>query len=112
MASHFGVDEHPFAIYFDVHQGYRVLTHSQTLHHLETMVEARTLVGESSYQGFLGGAKWISSIHNMGLAFPPRWFSKIVEMRGETPSKNGLPSVDKLQIPFPLRYCSNIVETR
>ena len=25
---HFGVDEHPFATYFDVHQGYRVLTHS------------------------------------------------------------------------------------
>ena len=25
---HFGVDEHPFASYFDVHQGYRVLTHS------------------------------------------------------------------------------------
>ena len=23
-----GVDEHPFATYFDVHQGYRVLTHS------------------------------------------------------------------------------------
>ena len=26
--SHFGVDEHPFATYFDVHQGYRVLSHS------------------------------------------------------------------------------------
>ena len=26
---HSGVDEHPFATYFDVHQGYRVLTHSQ-----------------------------------------------------------------------------------
>ena len=26
--SHFGVDEHPLATYFDVHQGYRVLTHS------------------------------------------------------------------------------------
>ena len=25
---HFGVDEHPFATYLDVHQGYRVLTHS------------------------------------------------------------------------------------
>ena len=25
---YFGVDEHPFATYFDVHQGYRVLTHS------------------------------------------------------------------------------------
>ena len=25
---HFGVDEHRFATYFDVHQGYRVLTHS------------------------------------------------------------------------------------
>ena len=24
---HFGRDEHPFATYFDVHQGYRVLTH-------------------------------------------------------------------------------------
>ena len=23
---HFGVDEHPVATYFDVHQGYRVLT--------------------------------------------------------------------------------------
>ena len=27
----FGVDEHPFATYFDVHQGYRVLTHSHML---------------------------------------------------------------------------------
>ena len=27
----FGVDEHPFATCFDVHQGYRVLTHSQML---------------------------------------------------------------------------------
>ena len=26
---HCGVDEHPFATYFDVHQGYRVWTHSQ-----------------------------------------------------------------------------------
>ena len=26
---HLGVDEHPFATYFDVHQDYRVLTHSQ-----------------------------------------------------------------------------------
>ena len=26
---HFGVDEHPFATYFDVHRGCRVLTHSQ-----------------------------------------------------------------------------------
>ena len=26
---HFGADEHPFATYFDVHHGYRVLTHSQ-----------------------------------------------------------------------------------
>ena len=25
----FWVDEHPFATYFDVHLGYRVLTHSQ-----------------------------------------------------------------------------------
>ena len=25
---HFGVDEHPFATYFDFHQGYRVWTHS------------------------------------------------------------------------------------
>ena len=24
-----GVDEHPFATYFDVHQGYRVLSHSK-----------------------------------------------------------------------------------
>ena len=29
--SHFGVDEHPCATYFDVHQGYRVLTHSHVL---------------------------------------------------------------------------------
>ena len=28
---HFGVDEHPFATYFDVHQGYRVLTHSHII---------------------------------------------------------------------------------
>ena len=26
---YFGVDEHPFATYFDVHQGYRLLTRSQ-----------------------------------------------------------------------------------
>ena len=29
--SHFGVDEHPFATGFDVHQGYRVLTHSHMI---------------------------------------------------------------------------------
>ena len=28
MRLHFGLDEHPFATYFDVHQGYRILTHS------------------------------------------------------------------------------------
>ena len=28
---HFGVDEHPFATYFDVHQGYRALTHTHIL---------------------------------------------------------------------------------
>ena len=28
MNNHFEVDEHPFATYFDVHQGYEVLTHS------------------------------------------------------------------------------------
>ena len=28
---HFWVDEHPFATYFDVHHGYRVLTHSHVL---------------------------------------------------------------------------------
>ena len=27
---HFGVDQHPFATYFDAHQGYRILTHSHT----------------------------------------------------------------------------------
>ena len=31
MGSHFGVDEHPFETYFDVHQGYRVLTHNHIL---------------------------------------------------------------------------------
>ena len=29
--SHFGVDEHPFATYFDVHQGYRGVTHSHVM---------------------------------------------------------------------------------
>ena len=28
LGLHFRVDERPFATYFDVHQGYRVLTHS------------------------------------------------------------------------------------
>ena len=28
---HFGLDERPFATYFDVQQGYRVLTHSHML---------------------------------------------------------------------------------
>ena len=32
--SHFGVDEHPCATYFDDHQGYRVLTHSHILAYL------------------------------------------------------------------------------
>ena len=29
LMAQFGVDEHPVATYFDVHQGYRVLTHSR-----------------------------------------------------------------------------------
>ena len=29
LCLHFGADEHPCTTYFDVHQGYRVLTHSQ-----------------------------------------------------------------------------------
>ena len=32
--SHFGVNEHPFATYVEVHQGYRVLTHSHMLKRL------------------------------------------------------------------------------
>ena len=38
----------------------------EILHHLETMGNRCLLVftGESSFQGFLGGAKWISSIHS------------------------------------------------
>ena len=28
---HIWVDEHPFTIYFDVHWGYRVLTHNQMI---------------------------------------------------------------------------------
>ena len=34
---HFGVDEHPFATYFDVHQGYRVLTHSISFHRVHLL---------------------------------------------------------------------------
>ena len=33
LCLHFGADEHPCATYFDVHQGYRVLTHSHMLPH-------------------------------------------------------------------------------
>ena len=37
-------------------------------HHFETVVESITFVGilqsKSSFQGFLGGPKWISSIHS------------------------------------------------
>ena len=32
LGLHFKVDEHPFATYVDVHQGYRVLTHSHVKH--------------------------------------------------------------------------------
>ena len=33
--SHFGVDEHPFATYFDVHQGYRVSREEKTHTHTQ-----------------------------------------------------------------------------
>ena len=38
----------------------------EILHHLETMGDHGLLVftGESSFQGFLDGAQWISSIHS------------------------------------------------
>ena len=31
LCLHFGAHEHPYTTYFDVHQGYRVLTHSHLL---------------------------------------------------------------------------------
>ena len=31
LSYHIWVDEHPFTSYFDVHQGYRVLTHNQMI---------------------------------------------------------------------------------
>ena len=42
-----------------------ILWMDEILHHFETMGSRCLLVftGESSFQGFLGGAKWISSIH-------------------------------------------------
>ena len=44
----------------------------EILHHLETMGNHGWLVftGKSSFQGFLGGAKWISSIHSISGQFP------------------------------------------
>ena len=42
----------------------------EILHHFETMGHHYLLVftGESSFQGFLGDAKWISSIHSRVLS--------------------------------------------
>ena len=44
---HFGVDEHPFATYFDVHQGDRVLTVSFA------SFQGSLLTHERGHQGFL-----------------------------------------------------------
>ena len=35
---HIWVDEHPFTIYFDVHQGYRVLTHGHMCSHTSSYI--------------------------------------------------------------------------
>ena len=46
----------------------------EILHHFEIMGNHCLLVftGQSSFQGFLGGAKWISSIHSMFLLVPEK----------------------------------------
>ena len=38
---HFGVDEHPFATYFDVHRGYGVLTHSHMISQIGGTIKKR-----------------------------------------------------------------------
>ena len=77
---HFGVVAPPILVHFswhwDVHWGNGLLTHGRILHHCETMGNHVVLVftGESSFQGFLDGAKWISSIHSMDMGqnlYPP-----------------------------------------
>ena len=58
---------------------WEILWMDKILHHFETMGSHFSLVfkGESSFQGFLGGAKRISSIHSIFL-FPvfPQWPSQ------------------------------------
>ena len=43
---HFGMDEHPFATYFDVRQGYRVLTHS----HITKLSFTGLLIVDSGFE--------------------------------------------------------------
>ena len=53
---HFDVDEHPFATYFDVHQGYRVLTHS----HIPLRFERKFLPCQTSARHQLPDPKFTS----------------------------------------------------
>ena len=46
---HIWVDEHPFTSYFDVHQGYRVLTHN----HMHRYTKNRILVDIMGYNGII-----------------------------------------------------------
>ena len=64
-----------------VHDGWT----KSTSHHLETMVETflGCFTGESSFQGFLGGAKRISSIHNM--LCTSHWVSLVEKPRNSVP---------------------------
>ena len=57
---HFGLDEHQVATYFDVHQGYRVLTHSQMPSkaiQLQVVIQGfdkKSGLGQSLAEAFLG----------------------------------------------------------
>ena len=47
MGLHFGVDEPPFATYFDVHKGYRVLTTTAPFGHGQELIQ-RPVASDSS----------------------------------------------------------------
>ena len=53
---HFGVDEHPFATYFDVRQGYRVLTHSHVFVALPVSSNPGVASSTNSHRAAIEGA--------------------------------------------------------
>ena len=85
LCLHFGVDEHPFATYFDVHQGYRVLT--------SHIMSCDRVPRAPSPMGSPGSSHPIGSAARSAAALRPRWAPaprppRCAGASGERPSQN------------------------